>query len=43
MRLTQPTKSTRVYLARQNALHKALKKFIRDAKTLRRQSKGGAR
>lgn len=39
MRLTQPTKSTRVYLARQNALHKALKKFIREAKKAKREGK----
>lgn len=36
-RVSAPTKSTRVYLARQKELHKQLRKEIRDARKAERE------
>lgn len=38
-RLTEPTKATRVYLAKRAELHKQLKKEIREAKKAEREAK----
>lgn len=42
-RLTEPTKSTRIYLAKRAALHKQLRREIREGRKAKREAKSAMR